>query len=142
MMIVVADSSRCKLYVQELRNGELSEKASLVHTDSRLHDRDISSDRPGSDHGSAGQGRHPMPSRTDPVEHQMDTFAHDIAGRLDAGRTNGEFSHLVLVAPPAFLGTLRNSLNNELGKLVAGEVNKSLVKHSADEVREYLQRAM
>lgn len=139
--VVVADSVRCRLYEQELVNSEYCEKQDWIHPASRQRDRDIITDQPGSDGGAAGQGRHPMPPKTDPKTHEQEVFAREICEHLETGRKKGAYDSLVLVAPSAFLGMLRNTMGKELYKMVVTEINKDLTKLSPSEVQGYVKQA-
>lgn len=65
-------------------------------------------------------------------------FAKRLADRLDHGRTQGDFDQLMLVAPPAFLGLLRESLNDQTLKLVSQSVDKNLVQAGEQSIRDNL----
>ena len=138
--IAVADSSRGRIFGQDDQAGPLVELYDLIHSGARLHDSELVTDRPGSDHGAPGQGRHIINARTDAKDHEADVFALEIVERLDKGRTANQFQELVLIAAPGFLGRLRARLGDELKKRVIGEIAKDLVAHSPDEVRESLQQ--
>lgn len=140
--IVVVDSSRGKIYVQDKHSSELLEKVDLVHPSARLHGLDLTSDRPGKHVGAFGQGQHVFDARTDAKEHEAETFAREIAERLETGRTSGQFQNLVLMAPPAFLGVLREQLSDGVRKLVVEEIAKDLVTHSSEEIRAKLQHSL
>lgn len=142
LWVVVADGSRGKIYVQEQVDSELVEKQDIVHPDSRLHDRDLTSDRAGSDGGAVGQGPHVMDTRTEAHKHELATFAREINQQLEAGRSQNAFDRLVLMAPPTFLGMLRSSMKDEVKKRVVGELDKELVKQSAREIQDHLKQAL
>lgn len=137
--VVVADSSRGKIYVQDKRNGELQEKVDLVHPGARLHGVQLTSDRSGRHTGAFGQGSHMFDPRTAAKEHEAENFAREIAKHLENGHNGGEFQKLVLMAPPEFLGTLREQLGEAMRKLVVKEITKDLVTHSTEEVRDKLR---
>lgn len=139
--VVVADSSRGKIYAQDEAGGALREMFDLVHTGARLHGAELTSDRAGGHAGTSGAGTHALDARTAAREHEAETFAKEIAVRLESGRTGGLFRHLVLVAPPTFLGALREQLDDPLRRLVTAEFAKDLVMYPADEVRARLQQA-
>jgi protein required for attachment to host cells len=139
--VVVADSSRGKIYAQDKSDGRLEELFDLVHAGARLHEAELTSDRAGRHTGAFGQGSHVFDARTEAKAHEAETFAREIAARLDKGRTGGQFLHLVLMAPPEFLGTLREQLGDPLRRLVVTEIAKDLVRCTADEVRARLQQA-
>lgn len=140
--VVVADSSRGRIFVQEGPGEPLVEAEDMVHPGARLRGAELASDRSGRHSGAFGQGSHMFDVRTDAKEHEAENFAREIAEHLETGRTGGRFQKLVLMAPPAFLGELRGQLSDEVRKLVVGEVGKDLVTHSAEEVRKHLPYAM
>lgn len=142
MWVVVADSSRGKIFVQERPGEPLVEAEDMVHPGARLRGVELASDRSGRHSGAFGQGSHMFDVRTEAKEHEAESFAREIAEHLETGRTGGRFQKLVLMAPPAFLGDLRGRLSDEVRKLVVGEVGKDLVTHTAEEVRKHLPYAM
>jgi protein required for attachment to host cells len=139
---VVADSSRGKIYVQDKHGSELQEKVDMVHPGARLRGTELASDRSGRHSGAFGQGSHMFDVRTEAKDHEAESFAKEIAERLETGRTSGQFQKLVLMAPPAFLGMLREQLGGEVRKLVVEEIAKDLVTHSIDEVRDKLRHVL
>jgi len=140
--VVVADSSRARIYVQDKPGGALTESEDLIHAGSRLHAGDLVSDRQGRDGGAVSQRRYALDARTGIKEHEFDTFAKEIAARLDTARVAGKFQRLVLMAPPAFLGTLRANLNDKVTDLVVGEVDKNLVTHTVEDVQQHLSQVV
>lgn len=140
--IVVVDSGRGKIYVQDKHNSELQEEVDLVHPSARLRGVELSSDRPGKHVGAFGQGQHVFDARTNVKDHEVEIFAKEIAERLETGRTSGQYQKLVLMAPPEFLGVLRGQLSDGVRELVVDEIAKDLVTHSSKEVRDKLQHIL
>ena len=135
---LVADSSRAKLYDVEKRTAPFVEIEDFVHPEGRLHEGDLVSDRPGSDGGSIGQGRHVLDDKVSARDQAGIRFAAELAERLDAARNAGELERLVLVAPPAFLGLLRDKLSKEVLARVSKQIDKNLVQQPPEVLREYL----
>jgi protein required for attachment to host cells len=79
-----------------------------------------------------------MNDKTSAKEQEAHGFAKDLAHRLDSARNKGKFKNLVLVAPPSFLGLLRDNLSKEVMAMVSNQVDKNLVQKPAEAVREYL----
>jgi protein required for attachment to host cells len=136
--VLVAESSRAKLYRVNGRLAPFTEIDAMVHPESRMHEGDLVSDVAGSDGGSVGQGRHVMDNKHTAHQHESLQFARQLASRLDSGRNNGDFDNLVLVAPPEFLGHLRSNLSKEVMSLVSRQVDKNLVQKPAEVLRAYL----
>lgn len=139
--VVVADSTRARIFDAESSSAALSEAEGLTSPEGRLHDRDMTSDLPGRsfDSNKAG-GRHAMEPTTDPKHELAIEFARSIARHLDAARVKHDFEQLVIVAAPSFLGLLREQLNTACRKLVAFELNKNLVQQTPEEIRSHLPK--
>jgi protein required for attachment to host cells len=65
-------------------------------------------------------------------------FADDIAERLYRMAHRGEFERIVLVAPPAVLGEMRQRLHKEVTQRIAAEVPKTLTGHPVNEIERIL----
>ena len=140
--VVVADSTRARIFDADSASAGLSEVETLMHPEGRMHDRDITSDLPGRSFDSLGHARHSMELPTDPKHELAIEFARTIARHLDAARVKKDYEQLVIVAAPTFLGLLREQLNNTCRKLVAFELNKNLVQQTPEEIRSHLPKLL
>lgn len=135
MWVIVAESSRAKIFAAERRKSALEELEDFSHPESRLHTTAITSDLPGRAFDRGGQGRHAMEEPSDPKAHEAASFASSLAERLEGARREGAFQELVLVAPPKFLGLLRERLGDPLRAVVTKEIGKNLVRADAQSIR-------
>jgi protein required for attachment to host cells len=110
---------------------------------SRL-ESDFDSDRPGSGMSSAGAGtiRHSLDRSFHHAERNVEHFAGAVARRLDVALGQHEFTELVMVAEPGFLGVLRSKLSAGVKDRVRHEVHRELFQGSDDELREAAFRAI
>lgn len=136
--VLVAESSRAKIFAADGPRGTLQEIAALDHPEGRAHEQDLVSDLPGRTFDSAGQGRHAKEEAVSPKEQENIYFVKTIGEKLEQGRTHNEFDKLILIAPPAFLGLLRQHLPEQTRKRVSEEINKNLISMSLDEIRAHL----
>ena len=136
--VLVAESSRAKLYSAENRQAPLVEIGDFVHPEARLHEGDLVADQSGSDGGSVGQGRHVLDNKTNARDTEKTGFAKTLAHRFEAARNEKAFNRLVLIAPPSFLGLLRDNLSDEVMELVTEQIDKNLVQQSASVIRDHL----
>lgn len=136
--ILIADATRARVF----EHHRSMQSFELVFEDDRPELRDPDwmreSDRPGRVHDSVGQGRHAMQPQTTPDERDREQFARDLIERLTLGVNEHRFSQLLLVAPPAMLGALRNLLDQGLRERVIAELDKDLTKLPAHELPEHL----
>lgn len=134
IVIVVADSTRARLFTTDSASSPLTEIETMAHPEGRLHDRDMTSDLPGKNSGGDGSGGHAYQSRTDPKKHELAAFAKRVADHLDKIPA----STLLLVAEPAFLGELRTHLSNATCEKIVFELDKNLTHHSPEDIRKHL----
>ncbi|MDP1666241.1 MAG: host attachment protein [Methylobacter sp.] len=135
--ILVADTTRARVFTADTPSSPLEEIEDLSHTEGRLHDREITSDLPGRVKSVAGGG-HALEQPTDPKKHEIDNFAHRIAQYLENAHNQNRFEQLLIVAAPSFLGLLRNHLPEQIKKLVRFELGKEITALSADDIRQHL----
>jgi len=122
-VLVVADAGRCRLFHLD-KNKQLAEFQSLLNADARQAEVELVSDRPGRSHDRKGSGRHAMAPRTSAKETAAKNFAKRIAAELQA--TLSSYRSVILVASPAFLGLLRNTLDETVRAKVSLEIDKDL----------------
>ncbi len=137
-MIVVADSTRARIFTADSASSPLNEIETMAHPEGRLHDRDITSDLPGKDIGGGGSGGHAYQSKTDPKKHELAEFAKRVADHLNDARNANKLSNLLLIAEPTFLGELRAHLSHATKEKVVFELDKNLTHHSPADIRKHL----
>ena len=75
---------------------------------------------------------------TDWHEIEEHRFAKLMADRLDHLLAQKRFDKLVIVAPPAILGSLRKAISGQLAQHVIAEVDKTLTNHPPDKIEKVL----
>lgn len=135
--VVVADSSRARIFSADKPASPLVEIETLAHPQARLHESDLVSDRPGRDR-NPGSMSHDMGNESDAKNEESIRFAIQLNETLDSGRNRGKFAKLYVIAAPEFLGTLRKHRSSPLAKLVAAEVPKNLAAHKPVDIRKNL----
>lgn len=135
--VVVADTSRARIFSAERPASDLSEIEDLSHPQARLHEGDLITDRPGSgkSHGSFGFS---MGEGGVYKDAEAAKFAHDVCERVEAGRIQGQFQKLYVIAAPQFLGMLRKHQSSATRQMVAAEISKNLSASDAKAIRAHL----
>ena len=137
--VVVADTSRARIFQADKPVGPLSEVDTLVHTESRLHEQELTTDRrPGRNSNGNGGTGHSMGHETDPKRQEGIRFAKHVSQYLDEAHNDRRFERLYVVAAPAFLGDLRHSLAKPVAGAINGEVAKNVTRLSASDIRQHL----
>jgi protein required for attachment to host cells len=135
--ILVADTTHARIFTADTPSSALTEIEGLTHTESSLHDREITTDLPGKIK-SANGGGHAFEQPTDPKKHEVDTFAHYLAKHLEEALNAHKFEQLLIVAEPVLLGLLRKCLSEQIKKKVCFELDKNITMHSAEDIRKHL----
>jgi len=138
MMIVVADSSRARIFTTDSAHSPLNEIETMAHPEGRMHEQDMVSDMPGKDSGKGGGGDHAYQEKIEPKEQEMIEFAKRIADYLDDKRKANKLNKLILIAAPAFLGELRTHLSNETSEKIVFELDKNIAHHNVEDIRKHL----
>ena len=141
--ILVCDASRAHLYREEPKGRGFTLLESMEHEDSRARVRDLMADAQGrkpngNPHGMGNTsppgtalngnylGRPGAAPDTDPKAVEAQKFARELAGRLEKGLVEHEYDKLVLIAPPQFLGLLKNTVGTQVSKHLEDTINKDL----------------
>ncbi len=136
--IVVADSTRARIFLSDPQLSDLKELEVLIHPEGHLHERELTSDLPGRTKDRYGSGRHALEARTSPKAYELDKFAKHIADHLNECSKQQSFERLVLIAPSGLLGSLRKKLEPRTARLIVCELDKNLAKQDADTIRKHL----
>jgi protein required for attachment to host cells len=144
--IVVADQSEADFYVLEQRDTPPRFVQRLEDADAHLHNRDLKSDRPGRvfDHAPAAGGRrgavahHSTGGERNPRKVEAQRFARRIMETLDEERRHGRYDRLVIMAPPTFLGLLREEMPPAVHAMLSAEIAKDLVHEPPEALTAYL----
>jgi protein required for attachment to host cells len=135
--IVAANRSKARIFEMQKPHGPLVEVMDLADPKGRARDRDINSDAYGRLYGKGERAQgHSTSGDVSPMQHESERFAERLRDRLDRAHAERRFDRLWIVAPPAFLGVLREKLGKQLRGMIELEVNKDVPDHSPDEIRD------
>lgn len=137
--IVVADSARARFFRRGSRWQEMEEVEVLTHPESRLHDGDLKTGGEGRQYESSASASRATDPQVSPSEKEAADFAREVAAKLQDARTGNHYKKLVLVAPPKFLGLLRDTLDAATATCITQELDKNLVQHEVQAIRDTLE---
>jgi len=137
--VIVADASRARIFEARALGRGLREIEEIANPAGRAHSKDLLADAGGRTYGNASTRQGSAQPRSDPVEHEVEVFAKRLADRIEQGRVERRFERLCFVAPPRFLGLLREKCCRETGKLVEFELAKDLSQLDAAAIDAHLR---
>jgi protein required for attachment to host cells len=100
--------------------------------------RDQGTDRPGRYGGIDGVSKSAV-EQTDWHQQAEDRFATDIADVLYKKSHEHDFEHLIVVAPPKTLGTMRSAFRKEVAQKITAEIPKDLTAHTLTDIARLLK---
>ena len=137
--VVVADESSAIVYARDNNRSPLHEEFVLTNDAARRKTGDLISDRGGRSFDSFGAGRHTMEKeKSDPKRQASIAFAKEIAGHISAALQSGDCSDFSLIAPPRFLGLLRNALKTVGNAVPLLTIDKDIVGQGTAEIEALL----
>lgn len=136
--ILVADAARARLFELPKKGANLTEIACYTHPDGRTPGCHPAHGRLPRAQESNSAARHAIEPRTTLREKNAKKFAVALSDVVQRGRLEGRYDELVLMAPPRFLGTLHDRLDEQTRKCVVGEIGNDFLKLSPDELRTHL----
>lgn len=135
--IVAANRSKARIFEMQKLHGPLVEITDVVDPEGRARNRDINSDAYGRLYGKGERVQgHSTSADVSPTQHESERFAERLRDYLYRARGEQRFDKLWIVAPPAFLGTLREKLGKQLHGALELEVKKDVPTHSPDDIRD------
>ena len=127
LWILIADQSRARIFASCGNGSELREVEDFIDPRGRLKDGEVMADRPGRVRSAAGSHEvAALPPHSDQKVVEARRFAAELAGVLRAAHRRGTFDRLAIVAPPRFLGLMRESLDEQTGQRLVACVHKEL----------------
>jgi protein required for attachment to host cells len=133
--IVAADSARARIFEMTPPEKKCREIEDFLNPEGRAQNREINADADGRYYGNGAQYRgFSAGQKISPVEHKTELFSKEVGRYLDKARTQNRYDKLYVIAPPEFLGLMRQNLTREVQKLVADEINKDLSTSAAADI--------
>ena len=136
--ILIADGGHARVLETVGHGNPLKQVPHLALETELPPNRELGTDRLSRSHESVGPTRHAIAPRNDAHRELKRSFAEEIVAALEAQCSAGNFDKLILVAPPATLGDLRQAMGKTLSERVVGEVPKDLVRTPNHEIRAHL----
>ena len=141
--VAVCNGWRAQVYEWAGPGGPLLQLQIMVHTESRSRNLEITTDKPGrTQHRTRDGKRGSMAPPTYPKDVERQIFAREVAGFLSSRARRGEFVDLVLIAPPRFLGLLRELLSDLPQTMAIKTVDKDLTAVKPKDLMEALEEIM
>jgi protein required for attachment to host cells len=134
--VIVANDAGARAFEHRGPGKPLVQLNAVEFEDGRRHSGEL--EEGGRGFARGGQSRHGYEPRQDTRQHAVAHFAKVLAQDLARDFHQGAFQQLVLVAPPRFLGVLREALDGKLTRVLIGTVAKDLPRCSARDLCDHL----
>jgi protein required for attachment to host cells len=126
--VLIADGGHAKVLEIDTQRRVLKPRADMNMSIELPPSRELLSDRPVRTYESIGHARHAKGDKVDPHRELKRAFAKAVGKELEVRLVDGCFERLVVVAPPAAMGDLREALPKKVRAKVIGEVAQDLIK--------------
>lgn len=137
--IVACSAADARFWRSNSRFGSWDLIAEMYDPSAAEQEKSFASDRPGRAFDIVGAGRHAMSQSESGQNHELLEFARQVAGFLNRSIANSDFSHIVIIAAPRFLGRLRTELSDTALRAVVLEEPKNLTNLDDVEIKQYFE---
>ncbi len=141
--VVVADSSRARIFQTAGNMEQLQEVQDLLNPEGRMDGADLRHDAKGRFYG---KGERAQAHTGEPNEAReacdADQFSREICRVLADACDAHRYDSLVVVAPPAFLGRLRHALPERVERRVARQLDREITGWDGVQVSAYLKQVL
>ncbi|MDQ2069096.1 host attachment protein [Natronospira bacteriovora] len=138
--VIVADASRARFLDFRGHVSGLEEIHDMVNPEGRMRNQDLVTDKHGTTNDRKGFASPQMGDNAEAAHQVERAFATEVARTLGKMASENAVQSLILVAPPRFLGELRQRLDKKTSALVKQELNKDISTLSPDEIKAHLDR--
>lgn len=136
--LLVTDAPKASLLEMPREVGSQTEIACFTGPNGRSPGQRHEHGRQERTQESANSARHAIEPHTSLRKKHTGRFADLLRDTIRRGRMENRFEQLVLMAPPRFLGVLRDRLDDQAPKCVTAEVGDDQLARSLDEPHAYL----
>jgi len=133
--ILVADGARARLFAATPASTTFTELGCFTNPEGRAGTRKLTTHRPPTVNESVGNARHAIEPHVTLREKVADRFARELGDVLARGHAERRYDHLMLVAPPRFLGALHGNLDKPLRDVVSCEVRRDFTALPSAQIR-------
>jgi protein required for attachment to host cells len=139
--VLVTDGGRATVFRNAGQVGHPDLQPFKAYHQDNPPNREQATDKPSIVMESVGYGRS---TAEQPDYHQMteDRFVQGIATDMEKDLAAGEFTEIIVVAPPVALGVWRKAARPALAKVTLMEINKDLTKHSPESIAGIVVKAL
>lgn len=141
LWILVANASVARCFERESPTAPLVPVANFEHPESRMHTRELETDRGGRTQKDDA-GRTSFVPRTEPKDRERQEFAREIARALEEGVVAHRCSGIALLVSNPFLGELQAHLANGARKALTASHAVDLTSFVGRELEERVARAL
>jgi protein required for attachment to host cells len=123
--VINSNSNTCRIYKYNKSKAQLDLVKELMQPENRLHNSDLTSDRPGRYQSGDVHGAYAPAS--DPKKVKIDDFLRDVARELNEQRVKQNFEKLILIAPSHQNGILMSHMDKHVKNMIISNIQKDLL---------------
>lgn len=139
--VIIANTNSCRIFAYETNPKKLTLVEGLTHPDSKLRNVDLVSDGPGKYRSFTHIGSSFDPRET-AHQNEINSFAREIASKLNAAKKKEDYKDLILIAQPHMIGLLHQHLDHHVMQCIKDNINKDYTKLSEKELFDKLNKSL
>ena len=139
LLVVIADGEHAR-FLRQTPHDTLKQDRVVDANAAHQRPSGLRSDGPGASFHTGSSAHHAITPKHDPKELEKEKFAAFVAGEIDGAVSAETWDALVVVAPAHSMAVLRERLGPAAQAILAGTVEKDLIKTPTDELPSHLRQ--
>ncbi len=139
LLVVIADGEHAR-FLRQTPHDTLHQDRVVEASAAHQRPSELRSDGPGASFHTGSSAHHAITPKHDPKQLEKEKFAAFIAGEIDGAVAAETWDALVVVAPAHSMAVLRERLGPAARAILAGTIEKDLIKTPADELASHLRQ--
>jgi len=135
---LIADGARARVVENNGHHNAWANIDGMVYSSDHSATHDLVTDSQGRTFGAQDPGRSALEPHSDPHRALKTRFAHHLAAILAQCLERKQFDHLIIAAPPAMLGELRQFISGKVRAKIVAEFAHDLTKVPMHQLTDHL----
>lgn len=139
MWVVAADASRARIFEMDDDSDGLREIEDMINPEGRQDGHELQSDAEGQNFSGRGLQRNTSQPQQTPEQHDVAQFSKQVSRFIDKACGERRFDALCVIAPPKFIGLMRENLGEEARQAVTEEIPKDIAWFEGRDIEKYVR---
>lgn len=138
--IIAANSNQCRIYEYHRTLDAIDLLDEMDCPDNKIQTHNLVAGRPGRMSGGKASTSATYNQPHDPEEILIDSFAREIAHKLNHNRNKHAYDELYLIMPASMEGLLNHHLSEQVAPFIKKRIQKNVINLTEPKLRDFIKK--